>query len=317
MRSSVYIQETGAETVQVDTTASPAILTNPDTWYGFAFTKTAEHLGLEIQEVPSGQSSGSWEIKGTTAIVQENLPKLQRHIGLIARYGAQRELASGWTRDVIGRTLGELVQRSLPALPEDATLMRTAGVLIDPFANLTNNDGCALYYARTPHWIAKNEPARNADGSPIAPFHVRDIGGMLIGRDGRRAAERIPVNAQLTHDVWDNLRWLAHAKDTNPAEQIRIALDDFLKDPEAPEPEHTDRTDTTDYMKAAVSFPRETMREIFYDRTFTGDITFGDLLMAAVRRHVDQAMAHPETAATIEASRRNHQELLAQVSPKS
>ncbi|TAH36667.1 hypothetical protein EYC59_00630 [Candidatus Saccharibacteria bacterium] len=308
MRSSIYIQETGPDTVQVDTTASPAQLTNPDTWYGFTFTKTAQHLGLDIHDVPEPVSSGCWEVRGSTAKAQENIPNLQRHIGLIARYGAERRQGGRWARDYIGRILGELVQHRLPGLPEDATLMRTVGVLLNPLADATNDDGCALYYARTPHWVNRNEPARNADGSPIAPFHMRDIGGMPIDDSGRPSPERVAVNTRISDEAWRDLARLGWTRETNPAEQVRAALRGFLDDPAAPNPKHVDRTDAHTYRGTVVSFPRETLRELFYERGYTGDITFSDLVAAAVERHLAEAMADPETADALETARREQEE---------
>lgn len=162
MTSSIYINQTEPNTAIMDFSYSPAVLTNKETCYGFAFQKTLEQLGLEYEVNPEITWFGQMIVAGNMETIKSNIPRLQRHIGIIARYGAEKgglgSSSISQNRRFIGRTLGILTQRILPELSISAPLPQALAEISYPLADNTNNDGVCVYY----------------DGQ-IAPWRVNDL----------------------------------------------------------------------------------------------------------------------------------------------
>ena len=93
--------------VTVDLSAGIASLEDTETCYGWAYAKTVEHLGLtSTVEPPDDGMWGRLRIEGSTDDIRKNIPNLSGHIGLIARYSAERKYGSKHEKQWIGRILG-------------------------------------------------------------------------------------------------------------------------------------------------------------------------------------------------------------------
>ena len=149
----MYINELSDSDVLIELSSSPSEILDSSAPYGFAYSKTIEHLGLDRHDV----GHNSVIIHGSTEAVLSNLSNLHRHIGLIARYGSEK--ADFWrrhNRDWIGRMLGDLTQRTLPGLPKDTGFTEVVARITRPFAESANDDNEAfdVLYGRTPWWLA-------------------------------------------------------------------------------------------------------------------------------------------------------------------
>ncbi len=231
MRSSVYINEAAPQAVTMDFSASPAELMYSDQCYGFAFMKAIEHLGLDAQVDPEPELYCRLRVEGSVESIKGHVPQLQRHIGLIARYGA--ELRGGtlprFNRDWIGRTLGDLVQRKLPTLSEDTSLLYAMGIIVDPFVNMTNDDGARIYYGRYPGEGTERSIVKNEDGTPLGPYSARDIGGLLVGPDGLPAPEALDCRIGISEADLGQLKRIGRAKDTGTGKELGYSLRRFLE----------------------------------------------------------------------------------------
>lgn len=153
MRSSLYVTESEPGHVVVDMSGSPQALFSPDTVTGFSLGKTIEHLGIEMTEeiVPDSRFS-KMHLVGDIDTLKRNVDDLHRHIGLIARFGAQQRNAAAWDRDYLGRTLGHITDFMIPGLASDASFKQTMGRIVYLFADMTNDDGVAIFYDRIAPW---------------------------------------------------------------------------------------------------------------------------------------------------------------------
>lgn len=271
MQGRIYIRETGPDQVTMDMTASPSELAYKERAQGFAFQKTLEHLGLDASDPAKHLGLGALQIEGTVNGVRDNIGQLQKHIGVIARYSGQK--ADSWHKyqeDFVGRTLGKLVQKDLPNLPENATLMRVIGMVADPFAQETNDDGVQIYYARQPHWTAegKNARALNTDGTPIKPFHVRDIGGLLIDASGQATRKQYSTHIVLPGAARKLLDAMGEVKGRSPAfaEEFRDAFSAYMDlGPDQRQITLSNGADIDEtWEKLKIRLPREALAQ-FYD----------------------------------------------------
>lgn len=299
--SKLCIDKSGPNSVFVDFAPSTHELLNKHQTYGFALAKTLDHLGLE-HEVIAGEFT-QMQIRGSLETVKAHLPELQRHIGLIARYGAGIEGDRGraYRRDWIGRLLGDLVQRWLPKLPEEASLMRTAGRIIWPFAEAINDDGVRIYYARPAPWRSEEAVVKAEDGTPLGPFSVRDIGGLLIGPDGLPAHEVLNANLQLPKADFHQLNLIGRVKGHGAGTELQLSLHRFL-----------DKTDKAairpvllkeDAQKILTNFRRVDL-EAACKREFEGGATLHDLICTAVKEHLAESMADLEIRTKVEAEQK-------------
>lgn len=168
MRSSIYINQISPEHVTWDSSLSPQEIMSEKNGVGFSFLKTAEHLGMKIEkEDINGYRWPIYNIYGSVEGIKRNNADLQRHIGLIARYGAESGRVN---RDWLGRILGKLVQETIPAFDEETSLANAVAEVSYPFADLTNDDGVAIGINKFPHYGLSSE-GRNSD---------RDVPGTVI-----------------------------------------------------------------------------------------------------------------------------------------
>lgn len=242
MQGSIYIRETGPNAVTMDMTASPSELAYKETAQGFAFQKTLEHLGLQLSDPAEHLGHGALKVEGDFDTVRQNVGQLQRHIGVIARYSSQK--ADSWHKyqqDFVGRTLGHFVQKDLPALPDNTTLMRVVGMAAEPFAQETNDNGVAIVYARLPHWTeaGKHDRAKDTDGSPLKPFHTRDIGGFLIDASGCEAQDTYGASIMLPEETKYILGVVGRVRDRRLgfADEFRDAFSAYMGTRSADRPE--------------------------------------------------------------------------------
>ena len=155
----VYVNELAPGKVSMDFSARPAHILYDDNPYGFAYGKTLEHLGIGHQRV----GDRTLLLNGNIGEIQANVPGLHRHIGLIARYGAQRERETRFPsmhREAIGRILGKLTQETLIDLPEDSSFTKVSAVITRPFAEEAN-DPMELFYMHMnggePWWLEADQ----------------------------------------------------------------------------------------------------------------------------------------------------------------
>lgn len=271
--------------------------------YGFAFQKTAEHLGLEptIRETDSVQRL---YLYGSTESVKTHLHDLHRHIGIIAHTGARMaKYFQQHERDHLGRILGGLTQDSLPNVPDDATLMRTVGVMSYPFVDAVSSDLTEVYYARKPYWHGTNEPARHEDGTLMHRYDARDIGGFVIGWDGLAVRESVAFSIGMEPETANRLRWLSQAKGTRWHDEVHEAFTQFLNMPNKPAIEHQDvePTDEDGYaLKHQLHLSRLDIKWLTETYQPPEGTTFGDIIRFAVSQFLAKAAADPQLAEAME-----------------
>ena len=166
MRSSIYLNQLSPEHLTWDASRSPQQLADVDSAIGFTFLKTLEHLGLrheveitsqEVEEeglpIYYDPTPPLYHLHGSVEQMKSEVMSLQRHIGLIARYGAE---LSDYSRDfhkgMFGRMLGKIVQETVPNFKEDEQLYSAFAKIIYPFASYTNDDGVLIFHGEIPEW---------------------------------------------------------------------------------------------------------------------------------------------------------------------
>ena len=152
MRGSIYINELRPGHVIMDLSGSPQELLTKKTTYGFAYLKTLDRLGLEHAKIETGLTFRGLRVIGTVETIKERASDLQRHIGLIASGAVQTAYTAPWDRDVIGRTLDRLANRTIPEMAAEITLGQAVGLITEPFADMTNDDGVVIRLDQAAPW---------------------------------------------------------------------------------------------------------------------------------------------------------------------
>lgn len=276
------------QAVTIDLSAGVAGLQSIKTCYGWAYSKTAEHLGLTSStEPPSDGMWGRLRVEGTVEDIRANTTNLGRHIGLIARYGS--ELSDGYSpsndREWIGRMLGGLTQRVLPELPENTSLMRAVGLIAEPFASALVDDGMSVHYARS-----RNTVVQDDDGRPLGPFSVRDIGGLEVGPDGLKAPNKIPLTLKLPKNDLKDIRALAEVRESGVGIELGNALGGYLNDSDRPAIESDEDVDATRFSISFLRTDLEKTRELVLG---IEGIKMSDVVRTAVKVYIESL--DPET----------------------
>ncbi|HVX24116.1 MAG TPA: hypothetical protein VG992_02105 [Candidatus Saccharimonadales bacterium] len=134
----VYVNEIAPQAVSMDFSIRPATALHGADPIGFAYLKTLQHLEIE-HEITQGRVLLA---TGNTVAIKQSLPRLQRHIGLIARYSAKLEETSmfrKYTRDYVGRTLGKLTQQTIAELADNTPFRETLSAITYPFADAASD----------------------------------------------------------------------------------------------------------------------------------------------------------------------------------
>ncbi len=311
MRSSIYINERGPNIVSLDFSASPSELIDKESMNGFAFQKTLEHLGLEATVNSDAAMWSRLDVTGSVETIRQRIPVLQKHIGLIARYSADRSknLWPQHERKNIGSILGKLVQRDLPELPEDASILRAIGLIVEPFADKTNNDGVVVYYARRKARTSyESDPsATAANGTPLGQFEVRDIGGFEIGWDGLRAKSQIRVKAVVPEDELYEFQLISRLKDVGTAENLATGVHRLI-DQGADIGDRQEPTREEKYANISVSLPRTLLQRMQQDLP-DGLKSGNDAIVSAIKAEVAAARADPEIQAKIHETKERWRQL--------
>lgn len=184
----VYVNEIAPQAVVLDFSVWPSNILNRKKSYGFAYLKTLEQLGIRTEVLPTGCTA---LLEGNTADVKQQLPRLQMHIGLIARYGASLE--DSWQKDTqedLSRILGELTQHTLRDIPADTPFSETGSAITMPFADAANDPkelfymvqgGKPWWYEPSPHYQSGHEASRQTEwdlrAEHIASFLVATSAG--------------------------------------------------------------------------------------------------------------------------------------------
>lgn len=284
------------QAVTIDLSAGVAGLDDPETCYGWAYSKTIEHLGLEgAVEPPADGLWGRLRVEGTVDDVRANIPNLSGHIGLIARYGSERSGGYSPSRDRewIGRKLGVLTRRKLPEMPEGTSLMRAMGIITAPFADATIDDGLTVYYARGRSTVVHGE-----DGKPLGPYSVRDIGGLEVGQDGLPARNKYQRSITLPKDDLKDVRALATVRESSVGIELGAALDGYLSDQDRVEAEPCIDPDATRFSTSFQRTDLERMHELV--RGFR-NIKGSDVVRTATRAFLESL--DPETKAQVNEER--------------
>lgn len=148
----VYINEVGSDKVWMEMSSWPSAILSPDDPLGFAYLKTLEHLDISHQAVPETNVS---LLQGSMETTRPHISRLHNHIGVIARYGAARTngFQQKWTRDFIGRTLGNLTE-DLSAQPDSLPFSSLLHRITQPFAEAANDPKEIFYmiHDQLPFW---------------------------------------------------------------------------------------------------------------------------------------------------------------------
>jgi hypothetical protein len=151
MQAHIYINEVAPDTAVMDFSPGVTQLKSKDAGYGFAFLKTLEHLDLSYEEAEQEQGPSLLQVSGSVEQAVASLPDLQRHIGLIARYSAEKT-GQRFDREWIGRTLGKLTQKEIPALSDSTPFRHLVGTLVTPFSQAIKDDGTCVHMDCVSSW---------------------------------------------------------------------------------------------------------------------------------------------------------------------
>ena len=155
----MYVNELTSSATAIDFSWWPGqILDKEKVAEGFAYHKVLELLGIRSEAV---SDSRTMLLAGDTVAIKGRAPQLRRHIGLIARFGAEKELPMyrDGTRDQIGRHLGRLVDW-LRVLPDDTPFVTVAKAVTAPFARDVNDpkELFEIIPGGRPWWFAPETP---------------------------------------------------------------------------------------------------------------------------------------------------------------
>ncbi len=302
---SIYINETSPTTARLDFSASPSDLANTETCYGFAYQKTLEHLGVDCEAAPRSPSYGSLMVEGSPDAIKSNIPDLQRHIGVIARYAAERRYGSAHDRAWIGGILGRLVQNELPAMPEGASFLRSMGIIAAPFGHavIPGHDILRIYY----------KPTEQADDQLRNPFSVRDIGGLLVGTDGLPAREAFRFSFSLHKEEVQELMLIHRVRepDTHWANDILFSVEQGIANNHVPAVSPSAASERE--RKILTNLSRDLLEKLYaIGGKLNNGASLADLVAFYVRSYLDKCANDPLIQAKVAAEKERLRQLYSQ-----
>jgi hypothetical protein len=309
--SKVCINEAGPSAVTVDFASAANWLIDSGRSYGYAYHKTLEHLGVEeLTATPIVEAD--LVLAGSVASIKDHIPNLEQNIGQIAQLSTATD-PKGFpvSGEYINRTLGLLTQRTIPELPDNATLMRAIGVITMPFADAVSTDDTRIYYGRPAPWgRLRDFWTTDADGRLLSRFGARDIGGLEIGADGLPARSHFSFDLPLDKTSLFRLRLMSQANSPSTiGEEVRRSLRHMLDQPERPV--ISPRPVGDDPVRFRATYPRTDLVELA-TLPHEGDTKYSDGFRRAVDMYLASCMADP---ATMEKVRRAHAQFRASVDP--
>lgn len=287
--SRVCIRQTGENQVAIDFSGAATRLASQDNPIGSRYLHTMESLGFE----PAEPQPDSWvTYHGSVEQVRTNAAALQDQLDAVAGYGAVHDSGFHKSRSgILGKSISRGALRNVLDLPDNASLMVTAGAITAPSADAATDDTLYMYYDRIPYWRGDKKGVVGEDGKTLRPFSAKDIGGLLIGPDGLEAREYFRFSLALGRQTLYRLQLLSKARGTTMGEENRQAFHDFVSDPDRPvvTPMSVPRARTN----LQVAYPRIDL-EALYDIEAEPKFKCSDAMRLALERYLQKVAEDPE-----------------------